>query len=208
MTCREFQEILPEIIDGGQTMEQESHWKSCADCSNLVADLTVISQQAMALRATDVPSPRVWNSIEIALREEGLIRQGGGLSVIPSLNRRWSMRWLVPVAAVFLLSFGVVDYYMASKQPASTQMAEVAQPATAISSVDADDSQLLEAVALRAPSMRAAYEANLRDVNAYIRDAEDSARQDPTDEEAQQVVVEAYAQKNMIYEMALERSLR
>ena len=33
MTCKEFQEILPEIMDGGQTIEQEMHWKSCHECS-------------------------------------------------------------------------------------------------------------------------------------------------------------------------------
>ncbi|HSS96995.1 MAG TPA: hypothetical protein VLK33_08195, partial [Terriglobales bacterium] len=99
MRCREFQEILPEIIDGGQTTEQEMHWKSCHECSELVADLTLISKQATMLRAADTPSPRVWNSIAITLREEGLIHAGSGLAVVPSPTRRWSLRWLVPVAA-------------------------------------------------------------------------------------------------------------
>ena len=208
MTCREFQEILPEIIDGGQSIEQEMHWKSCSECSDLVADLTLISQQAMALRAADTPSARVWNAIEIALREEGLIHQGGGLSVVPATGHRWSMRWLVPVAAAFLLSFGIVDYYMASRQQSQTHIAEIAQPVAVASAMDADDSQLLEAVGMNAPSMRATYEANLRDVNAFIRDAENSARNDPNDEGAQQLLMEAYVQKNMIYEMAMDRPLR
>ena len=207
MTCKEFQEILPEIIDGGQTIEQESHWKSCGECSNLVADLTLISEQATRLRAADVPSPRVWNAIEIALREEGLINHShSGLAVMPAHGRRWTMRWLVPAAAALLLSFGVVDYYMAKHQP-QTQVAEISPTPNVSNSVDAEDSQLLEAVALNAPSMRATYEANLRDVNSYIRDAEDSARMNPSDEDAQHLVMEAYAQKNMIYEMALDRSL-
>jgi len=208
MTCREFQEILPEIVDGGQSIEQEMHWKSCQECSDLVADLTVISQQAITLRGIDTPSPRVWNSIQIALRQEGLIHASDGLAVVPALGRRWSMQWLVPIAATLLLSFGAVDYYMASRQQPQAQVAEIRQPATVADSVNAEDSRLLEAVAVNAPNMRATYEASLRDVNAYIRDAEDSAKNDPTDEEAQQALVEAYAQKNMIYEMALDRSLR
>ncbi len=207
MNCKEFQEILPEIMDGGQTLEQEMHWKSCGECSNLVADLTLISHEAMQLRAADTPSPRVWNSIEIALREEGLIRQGSGLAVVPSSGRRWSIRWMLPVAAMFLLSFGVADYYMTSRQAPPT-VAVGQQPASAADAVDADDSQLLEAVGLSAPSMRATYEANLRDVNAYIRDAKDTVQKNPGDEDAQQLLMEAYAQKNMIYEMATDRSLR
>ena len=207
MTCREFQEILPEIMDGGQSIEQEMHWKSCSECSDLVADLTLISQQAVELRAADTPSPRVWNSIEIALREEGLIHSGGGLAVVPSSGRRWSMRWLVPLTAAFLVSFGVADYYMA-RQQTPTEVAGMDRPVAVASAMDADDSQLLEAVGTNAPAMRATYETNLKDVNAFIKDAEDSAKNNPGDEEAQQMLMEAYAQKNMIYEMAMDRSLR
>lgn len=207
MNCREFQENLPEIIDGGRTIEQEKHWRACSECSNLVADLTLISQEAMMLRATDTPSPRVWNSIEIALREEGIIRQSAGLSVVPSSSHRWSLRWLVPIAAGLFLTFGVADYYVSSRQESSNGVA-VVQPAAANDAVDAEDSQMLEAVSISSPSMRATYEANLRDVNAYIRDAEDTVQKNPGDEDAQQLLLEAYAQKNMIYEMAMDRSLR
>lgn len=70
-----------------------------------------------------------------------------------------------------------------------------------------DDQQLLNTVAARTPSMRAAYEANLRSVNAYIRDAEQSAHNDPNDEVAQQYLMSAYEQRAMVYEMALDRSL-
>jgi hypothetical protein len=208
MNCREFQEGLPEIIDGGQSLEQEMHWKSCTECSSLVADLTLISQEARTLRAAETPSPRVWNSIEIALREEGLIHQGGGLAVVPSPGRRWTMGWLVPVAAGLLLTFAAADYYVASKQPAQTTTVAMQSPPTANDAVDANDSQLLDVVATNTPSMRATYEANLRDVNAYIRDAEDTVQQNPGDEDAQQLLMDAYAQKNMIYEMAMDRSLR
>jgi len=62
-------------------------------------------------------------------------------------------------------------------------------------------------VGARMPSMRDAYEANLRTVNAYIRDAEQSAHSDPNDEVAQQYLRNAYEQKAMVYEMALDRSL-
>ena len=33
MNCAEFQEILPEVFEGGRTAEQESHLKSCPACS-------------------------------------------------------------------------------------------------------------------------------------------------------------------------------
>ena len=70
-----------------------------------------------------------------------------------------------------------------------------------------EDQQLLAAVASRSPAMRAQYASNLQNVNAYIRDAEESAQADPNDEEAQQIVMDAYEQRAAVYEMALDRSL-
>ena len=46
MTCAEFQKVLPFIIDSGGNAEDESHLKSCPVCSDLVADLKYIAEQA------------------------------------------------------------------------------------------------------------------------------------------------------------------
>lgn len=70
-----------------------------------------------------------------------------------------------------------------------------------------EDEQLLAAVASRSPAMQAQYASNLENVNAYIKDAEESAQANPNDEEAQQIVMDAYEQRATIYEMALDRSL-
>jgi hypothetical protein len=69
-----------------------------------------------------------------------------------------------------------------------------------------DDQQLLQSVARRAPAMKDVYEANLRDVNSYIRDAQESVKNNPNDEEAQQSLSYAYEQRAMVYEMAVDRS--
>ncbi len=55
--------------------------------------------------------------------------------------------------------------------------------------------------------MQAQYASDLQNVNAYIHDAEQSAQADPNDEEAQQIVMDAYEQRATVYEMALDRSL-
>ena len=211
MKCQEFHELLPDMMEGKATAEQEAHRRSCVECADLASDLNFITQQALELRAADEPSPRVWNSIEIALRAEGLIRRpDSGLSVVPSPSRRWSLGWLVPLAATFLVTFGVIDYYNASRQTGGQAPLAVTSisPTQVARTVTPEDQKLLEELAVRAPATRAAYEASLQDVNAYIHDAEESAQNNPNDEEAQQSLVEAYAQKNMLYEMALDRSLR
>ena len=90
--------------------------------------------------------------------------------------------------------------------PVTTAKNEVAKSLLGRSPVE--DQQILDAVAVQAPMMKASYEDNLRSVNAYIRDAEQSVEQNPYDEEARQYPMEAYEQKAMLYDMALNRSLR
>jgi hypothetical protein len=217
MNCTEFQEILPEVIEGGRTAEQESHLKSCPVCSGLVADLDLIAREARQLQEVSEPSPRVWNSIELALRQEGIIRDPHlGPSLVPPIPRRWNLGWLVPVAAVVLVGFGILIY---QRGPGDTKLSahlDTATPSLVAnlqtgqkpSNVNnSEDDQLLAAVASRAPAMQAQYASNLQNVNAYIKDAEESAQADPNDEEAQQIVMDAYEQRATVYEMALDRSL-
>jgi len=202
MTCEEFERVLPEL-EGGHTIEQEVHLKSCSACSDLVSDLNAITQQARLLEASEEPSPWVWNSIELALRQEGLIRQPHrepARTLAPVLG--WKLRWLVPLAAACLVAFGVLIHQRGTSQPHVSAKLE-----TASDEMASEDQQLLNTVAANMPSMRADYETNLRSVNAYIRDAEQSAQSDPNDEVAQQYLMNAYEQKAMVYEMALDRSL-
>jgi hypothetical protein len=209
MTCEEFERVLPELGDG-HTFEQEAHLRSCSACSDLVADLNAISQQARLLQDSEDPSPWVWNSIEVALRQEGLIRQPHlehPRTPAPLLG--WKLRWLVPAAAMFLVAFGVLKFQRGTGQPrvAEQQPPPVGVETAGLQPMAGEDLQLLKTVGERMPSMRAEYEANLQSVNAYIRDAEQSAHSDPNDEVAQQYLRNAYQQKAMVYEMALDRSL-
>jgi hypothetical protein len=208
MTCEEFERVLPEL-EGGHNTEQEAHLKSCSACSGLVSDLNAISQQARLLQGSEEPSPWVWNSIELALRQDGLIHQSSrerARALAPLLS--WKLRWLVPLAAVFLVAFGVLIRQRGTVQPPVSVATETGsiQPTETVA-MASEDQQLLNTVAARMPSMRAAYESNLLAVNAYIRDAEQSAHSNPNDEVAQQYLMSAYEQKAMVYEMALDRSL-
>jgi hypothetical protein len=208
MTCEEFERVLPEL-EGGHSIEQEAHLRSCSACSDLVSDLNAISQQARLLEGSEEPSPGVWNSIEVALRQDGLIGQPErerALTLAPLLG--WKLRWLVPLAAALLVAFGVLMHERGAVRPPVSVATETTsmQPNETVA-MAGDDQQLLNTVAARMPSMRAAYEANLRSVNAYVKDAEQSAQSDPNDEVAQQYLMNAYEQKAMVYEMALDRSL-
>jgi hypothetical protein len=208
MTCAEFQYQLPDLLEEGGSPELQAHLKGCALCSGLATNLQTIIGEARTLQSTHEPSPRVWNSIEIALRKEGLIRQPQPRHhhfLLPSLTRRWgAAAWLVPAAAALLVG---AAFYLHQPTKIETVAKDSVPPPILVSTGDQNDDQLLQEVESRSPMMLAAYKSNLKDVNAYIRDAQDSVNADPNDKEAQEALMDAYGQKSMIYEMALDRSL-
>jgi hypothetical protein len=206
MNCDELQSSLGAIEDGSGA-EQQAHLKSCRACSILMGDLKLIARAAVDLREADEPSPRLWNSLEIALRQEGLIHPPRtGRSLLPSLGARWGWaRWLAPAAAALLITVGIYLH----RQSAGVQVVENI-PATKVVGLNAsglnDDDLRLE-IADQSPTMRAQYEDNLRRVNESIVDAEGDVKANPNDEEARRSLVEAYEQKAMLFEMAMEPSL-
>jgi hypothetical protein len=222
MTCDDFERVLPEL-EGDHNAEQAEHLRTCSSCSDLVSDLNAITDHARLLEDVE-PSPRVWNGIEAALREEGLIRQPQ-LQLAPVVKSapRWRFAWLVPIAAAMVFGSGLIVMHwqlrnqgveQTTAQPPvvhapaiQPQVLQAAATSNQNPTILPDEDQLLNAVATQAPAMRAVYESDLRSVEAYIRDAELTARNNPNDEIAQQYLMNAYEQKAMVYEMAMERAL-
>lgn len=209
MNCVELQHSLAEVEDGG-SLEQRAHLMTCPACSALVKELRLIVAAAGQLQAADEPSPRVWNSIAAALRQEGLVRPQvqyirNGKPPVSSFAMRWgAARWLVPSAAMLLLALGIYVRHQALPIPL-TQQASVAVPVTKTS--DLDDDELMQEIAANAPAMRGQYADNLRLVNESIRDAQSMVDESPNDPEARRLLMDAYQQKSMLYEMAMEHSL-
>ena len=73
MTCTEFQNDLPLIIDTGGSRQHKQHLETCDICRDLVSDLRYIADQAKLLVSMDDPSPRVWAGIEEKLKQQGLL---------------------------------------------------------------------------------------------------------------------------------------
>jgi hypothetical protein len=206
MDCAELQKSLTEVEDGSAT-EQRAHLRNCAVCSALVAELNLIAAAASKLQAANEPSPRVWNSIEIALRREGLIQpRRADRSLLPSFRTRWGYaRWLVPLAAAFLIVLGI-SLRPRSNPPIQSVQSVAAMPAAEIVA-GMNDADLLQEVADTAPVARREWENDLRDANDYIRDAQSAVDQNPNDEDARRSLLDAYQQKAMLFEMAMDRSL-
>jgi hypothetical protein len=210
MDCVELQESLAEIEDGSSA-EQQAHLRGCHSCSVLVEELALIIATAPQLLEANEPSARVWDSIAIALRHEGLVRpQKASRPVASSFSTRWGRaRWLVPAAAALLVAVGMY----VNQRPPSSQMARENVPAVtadlnlAGQNAGFNDDELLQELSNQNPVMQAQYADHLRRVNDYIQDARMNVEANPTDEEARRSLVEAYGQKSMLFELAMDRSL-
>ncbi len=189
-------------------LDDEDHVYFCPECAGVLGDLNEIIEQARLLQASDEPSPRIWNSIEIALRNEGVVHQGApAVQSARLIPPRWRLAWVVPAAALAMLILGTVLFQRGS-EPHQVAVGSSVAPISADPSLRADELELVRAVGERTPALKAGYEADLKVVDAYISDAEQSAKANPQDEVAQQYLRGAYDQRAMIYEMAMNRSIR
>ncbi len=164
MNCVDLQRSLAGVEDlstaehiAERGLEKQAHLKACAACSALVAELDLIVSAASELRATEEPSPRVWNSIAIALRQEGLIRPQENRPFVvskpapPRVTSRgvptrdiaasaassrgfssfaagWGWRgWLVPAAAALLIAVG---FFVNQRSLVHRLTEHIAPPAT------------------------------------------------------------------------------
>jgi hypothetical protein len=211
MNCQQFQEVLPYIIESGGKPEEEQHLETCASCSALVDDLRYIAEQAKLLLPMHDPNPRVWTNIEQSLHREGLLPEGrmsrlGHLTKTPTPTKNWTpLGWAMALTAVALFAVALTNYR--THQLPSGQLSAQNVAADSASTMDGDDQQLIAQVAQQDPGARGAYETSLREVNSYIADAQQAARQDPDDPETQEILLEAYRQKEMLYQIATARSL-
>jgi hypothetical protein len=97
----------------------------------------------------------------------------------------------------------VATTHVPVEQPAPQPRHIVKSPVEPPSS--AEDQQFLRAVSTSAPSMRATYENQLQAVNADIRETQDYVDRNPGDADARQHLMDAYQQKALLYQIALDR---
>jgi hypothetical protein len=212
MNCQQFQELLPYIIESGGKDEDESHLQTCPACASLVQDLRYIAEQAKLLLPMHDPNPRVWNNIEQSLQREGLLpegrmsRQGHLLkNSTPTQAKSWTtLGWAMALTAAIVFAVVIANYRPTQlPQTQLTAQNSSAEPAQ----FSSDDRQLISQLSQQAPDARSAYEDSLRDVNTYISDAQQAVERDPEDATAQELLQDAYQQKQMLYQMATARSL-
>ena len=205
MNCLQFENALSDYMEGDSTSEQRAHLSSCSACSGLLAELSLISAEASSLRELDGPSDRVWHSLEAQLRQEGLIKQ----PLRPLQHdffHRWRTGWLIPVAAALLLAAGIKLYQPARIGDSEPVAKQRTLAAPAVPAVSAEDKEIMNTVRSRPPAQVAAYRNNLAQANSFIRDAEEAVKNDPNDIYSQQLLMNAYEQKQMVYRLAVDQN--
>ena len=136
MSCKEFQQTLPDLMEGAeisgqsavQSPDQKAHLQSCPTCSSLLQDLQAIVREAGTLAASEEPNARVWIGIRNSLEAEGLIRKQA-----PRRSRLTDLfaipHWrpvLMPLATAAALAVAFFGYR--ATQNASTNVAGSAVP--------------------------------------------------------------------------------
>jgi len=209
MNCQQFQEVLPYIIESGGNEEEEEHLRTCPACAELVQDLKYIATQAKLLLPLHDPSPRVWIGIEQSLYRQGLIQEGrtslmGQTVNFPAQSKSWTpVGWLLAAAALTIFTVLLVNYRPQLPPARPSAQNSTAQPAA----LETEDQQLIAQVSQRTPVVRRAYEDSLREINAYVADAEQAVARDPQDAGAREYLLDAYQQKEMLYQMATAQTL-
>ena len=202
MTCMELQQSLAEV-DDGSTVEQRAHLMECPACSALVEELDLIIVAAGQLQEADEPSPRVWNSIEIVTRKEGLIRprrSEADFFIRRSAGARRAGWFQRRQCCCFLWE----SICGASLRRASRWYRQAATVPVGSNPNGLNDEDLMQEVADSTPAMKAQYEYNLRQVNQSIREAQGVVDESPNDEDARRSLMDAYHQKAMLFEMAMD----
>ena len=112
---------------------------------------------------------------------------------------------MVPAAATLLILVGIYVNQRSSSRQIVKNIAHLSTPDLALAGLN--DDELLQAVSDQTPVAQAQYQDNLRRVNEYIQDAKMNVEASPNDEEARRSLMEAYQEKAMLFEMAMDRSL-
>ena len=108
------------------------------------------------------------------------------------------------IAAIALFAAVLINY-KPKQLPSTTTLAQ--NTSTDSAQLNDDDRQLVTQLSQDSPDAGLAYASNLREVNAYISDAQQAVEHDPEDASAQELLQDAYQQKEMLYQMATARSL-
>jgi hypothetical protein len=162
------------------------------------------------------PSPRVWASIEESLQREGLIRPSRGTVrlepfLIPGARPHnvygWAGIAALCLVAISMLVFNRLHSPGVVGDPTAKNVI-IQEPTSPAADVSEEDKPLISAIAKKDPAVGEAYKKKLHNAEAYIYDARQALQQNPGDDFARQQLMNAYQQRDVVYESAVSYTTR
>lgn len=201
--CNAFLEQLDQWMEGERSPAAEAHIRSCAECSNLIADLDSIRDTASSLAADDPePSARVWTALRAQLEDEGLIRAAGVGS--SGTAKRWLQEtfWLRPrplLAGAYLAALVAVGFALSGssslRNDSNLWMSRTQHSTQPLSARLATEEDTISFMANTNPAVTASLRKSLAVIDNHIALCEKSVREEPQNEFARDYLYEAYQQK-------------
>jgi hypothetical protein len=200
--CDAFLEQMDRWMEGERSPAAEAHIRSCAECSNLIADLDSIRHTASSLAADDPePSARVWTALRAQLENEGLIHAGPGSS---GSAKRWLQEtfWVLPrplLAGAYLAALIAVGFALSGSSSLQNDsdlwMSRTQRSTQPLSARLATEEDTISLMANANPAVTASLRKSLAVIDNNIALCEKSVREEPQNEFARDYLYEAYQQK-------------
>jgi hypothetical protein len=215
--CAQFDETLPEYLEGAALPFIPAHAQDCTRCGALLADLQAIHQAAQELPIEE-PSRVVWANVRAQLEAAGAFRErGSGWRQITAWARLFPH--IVPAGVLAMLMIIGSVLTLPSPNVARWGSADEATPSSSLSqvalSLPVGDRPLARIVselessfhtqeASMAPDLKATYEKSLVSLDGSIRECLDSLQHEPGNTLAHDYLLTAYTRKAEVLSSALE----
>jgi hypothetical protein len=200
VNCSAFFEQLDQWLEGERSPAAEAHVRSCAECSNLVADLDSIRDTASSLAAADPePSPRVWSALRAQLEDEGLIH-----AARPETVKRWldGAFWVLPrpvLAGAYLVALIATGFALSGSSSllndSNLWMSRTQRSTQRLSARLETEENAISSMASTNPVVTASVRKSLAVIDNNIALCEKSVREEPQNEFVRDYLYEAYQQK-------------
>ena len=201
MQCNEFLNYSGEWMEGGRAPAAADHWKTCANCRGLIADMESISQAAGAMDAeTPAPPARVWLAVRAQLESEGIIRQPGFGDWFAGFFAALPRPALAGAyVAVLLAALVLGSVSLTPVQEATSPDLQLQSQFTQV------EQQQMIGLPAHDPAVTATYRDSLAVVDKFIAMCEKTVREDPKNEIAREYLYAAFQQKAELLASMTER---
>lgn len=218
MVCMQCQELISDYIDGllelGEQTKVERHLADCEPCRAVRDDLLQIVHFSHQL-PEHAPSTALWSRIqsEIATQQPAGAPQRARLwwARLKARHFNLSLPQLTAAAAALtiVLSIGIIAFRHDPAVPPGPDGALNTPAVTLLSNAEFNEleqqiSRLSESIEQKKgewnPELRAAYERNLIYVNQSLAECRHQVRDNPADDTAQELMLNAYREKVRLLE--------